>query len=1019
MFIFIRRNNMMIKRLTFAGVMTILLLVIVLPATEVFAATIGYFAPSSASSAGPGWTNPANALTSNNLYATAKKSNKKLTASSFNVTAIPGNATIDGIEVTVEGYHSAGSTLNVKVALWNASSGTWSSSKTTSLTTSDSTFTLGSSSDLWGKTWSANDFANANFKIQLTSTGSGGTIYIDQVQMRVHYTPGNTTLTLSPVSGSYGGTTDLIATFTETSTGNPISGKTIDFTLNGASAGSATTDASGVATLSNVSLSGIDAGSYPNGAGASFAGDGSYQATSITAALDVDGTATTLTVDPASGVYVGSESGTINLSATLTETVSGSPISGKTVSLTMGGVSIGSGTTDASGYVTVSGASLTGYDAGAYMDEIVASFSNSGAYEGSTGSGTLTVNPKELTITGVTANNKMYDTTTAAVLDTGSAALSGVISGDSVTLDISGAMGFFSDANVGVGKTVTTSGFAIGGDAGNYILTQPTATADITAYPITVTADAQSKTYGDADPSFTYTNTPLLGSDTFSGSLSRAAGENVGTYAINQGTLTAGGNYSITFVGASLTINAKTITVTADAMSKTYGDADPSLTYSNTPLLGSDTFSGSLSRVAGENVGTYAINQGTLTAGENYSITFVGANLTINAKTITVTADSKSKTYGDPDPIFTYGVEGFVSPDTFITDPTCSVPAPHDTAGEYEIVCLGGNAGANYNIAYVNGILTVTSTADPSPTVLSITRAGSSPTSADSVDFTVTFSEDVTGVNTDDFALTTTGVSGAAVSEISGSGSIYTVTVNTGSGNGTIRLDVVDDDSILDGSSNPLGGINAGNGNHTGGEKYSVVKSSSFGDVSISNPYLSYIEILYINGYTGGCSTSPLLFCPDMIMNRAQAAVFMLRGNFGSGYIPVTPTHFFKDNWLGVPRAEGWAESMYLEGLTAGCSPSPLKFCPNDQLTNVQAAVFGLRLKYGMNYTPPAPTGTVFADLTDLNFWGTGWAEQAYADGLIPACGTSGGKPMFCPNNLVNRGFGAYIIVLAKNLAMP
>jgi hypothetical protein len=82
-------------------------------------------------------------------------------------------------------------------------------------------------------------------------------------------------------------------------------------------------------------------------------------------------------------------------------------------------------------------------------------------------------------------------------------------------------------------------------------------------------------------------------------------------------------------------------------------------------------------------------------------------------------------------------------------------------------------------------------------------------------------------------------------------------------------------------------------------------------------------------------------------------------------------------------------------------------------------AVFGLRLKHGMNYTPPAATGTVFADLTDAGFWGTGWAEAAYAEGLIPACGMSGGKPRFCPNNLVTRGFGASVIVLAKNLTMP
>ena len=80
-------------------------------------------------------------------------------------------------------------------------------------------------------------------------------------------------------------------------------------------------------------------------------------------------------------------------------------------------------------------------------------------------------------------------------------------------------------------------------------------------------------------------------------------------------------------------------------------------------------------------------------------------------------------------------------------------------------------------------------------------------------------------------------------------------------------------------------------------------------------------------------------------MDRAQSAVFMLRGNFGIGYTPVTPSHFFKDKWSKGVWAEGWAESMYLEGLTEGYSTYPLKFCPYDALTNWQAAVFGLRLK--------------------------------------------------------------------------
>jgi hypothetical protein len=154
-------------------------------------------------------------------------------------------------------------------------------------------------------------------------------------------------------------------------------------------------------------------------------------------------------------------------------------------------------------------------------------------------------------------------------------------------------------------------------------------------------------------------------------------------------------------------------------------------------------------------------------------------------------------------------------------------------------------------------------------------------------------------------------------------------------------------------------------------------------------------------------------------MDRAQSAVFMMRGNFGSNYVPPAPTRIFADSWAKAPWAEGWAEAMYNSGLTSGCSSFPLKFCPYDQLTNVQLAVFGLRLKHGVNYAPPQATGTVFADLSDVNFWGTGWAEQAYTEGLLPACGTSGRNVFFCPNNLVSRGFSAHVIVKAKGLTMP
>ncbi len=109
------------------------------------------------------------------------------------------------------------------------------------------------------------------------------------------------------------------------------------------------------------------------------------------------------------------------------------------------------------------------------------------------------------------------------------------------------------------------------------------------------------------------------------------------------------------------------------------------------------------------------------------------------------------------------------------------------------------------------------------PVVLSSVRLGANPTSAPSVNFTVTFSESVTGVDKDDFSLTITGVSGASVTGVSGTGSIFTVTVNTGTGNGSIRLDVpASGVTITDLAGNPLASLP-----YTSGQTYSVNKNYS------------------------------------------------------------------------------------------------------------------------------------------------------------------------------------------------
>ena len=148
------------------------------------------------------------------------------------------------------------------------------------------------------------------------------------------------------------------------------------------------------------------------------------------------------------------------------------------------------------------------------------------------------------------------------------------------------------------------------------------------------------------------------------GSLTRTAGETVtgSPYAILQGTVTNANNpnYAITYVGANLTITTRPVTVTADAKTKVYGDADPALTFTTSSLGTGVPITGALSRVAGETVAgsPYAITQGTVTNANNpnYSITYVGANLTITVRPVTVTADAKTKVFGAVDPPLTVTV---------------------------------------------------------------------------------------------------------------------------------------------------------------------------------------------------------------------------------------------------------------------------------------------------------------------------------------------------------------------------
>jgi hypothetical protein len=162
----------------------------------------------------------------------------------------------------------------------------------------------------------------------------------------------------------------------------------------------------------------------------------------------------------------------------------------------------------------------------------------------------------------------------------------------------------------------------------NYIFTSTNGILSVTPASLTVTANTLSKIYGEIDPVLTYSTSGLINSDTLSGNLARASGENVGNYAITQGNL-ANPNYTLNYVGAELGISPANLTITANPQSKTFGEADPKLTFSIQGLVGEDKLTGELSRVAGETVKTYEITS-NVSAGDNYKLSYIPNLLTIN-----------------------------------------------------------------------------------------------------------------------------------------------------------------------------------------------------------------------------------------------------------------------------------------------------------------------------------------------------------------------------------------------------
>ncbi|MEY4688203.1 MAG: hypothetical protein RIR76_2226, partial [Verrucomicrobiota bacterium] len=340
------------------------------------------------------------------------------------------------------------------------------------------------------------------------------------------------------------------------------------------------------------------------------------------------------------------------VAAEVSERIVSGAVQGDEVSLSGGTATFGSATAANGKTVTLNGASLSGAKASNYTLSSVAT-------------ATANITSKQLTVIGLSAGNKPYDGSATAVLS-GTAGLSGAISGDDVSLTGT-ASAVFANSNGGIGKAVTVSGLSLNGAAkDNYSLAPVSLTADIAKVPLKVKAEDRSKGYdgqvfASGGHAVTYagfipgeTASVLGGSLTYGGAAATAL--NVGQHAITPAGFTSA-NYAITFLDGKLSITPRTLIIQAKDDSKVYGTAKTygtSIAFTSQGLvtgqsIGSVTITPSGGATAASPVGTYdlvptAASGGTFLAS-NYDITYQKGTLTVSSFTVTGSFVATNKTY--------------------------------------------------------------------------------------------------------------------------------------------------------------------------------------------------------------------------------------------------------------------------------------------------------------------------------------------------------------------------------------
>jgi hypothetical protein len=134
-------------------------------------------------------------------------------------------------------------------------------------------------------------------------------------------------------------------------------------------------------------------------------------------------------------------------------------------------------------------------------------------------------------------------------------------------------------------------------------------------------------------------------------------------------------------------------------------------------------------------------------------------------------------------------------------------------------------------------------------------------------------------------------------------------------------------------------------GNH--GANYMPVQPTEqvFADVLLIEWFAKWTTALWEDGYTAGCGTDPLIYCPLQEHTRTEGTVFFLRMFYGPDYRPPDPVGIFADVPVDFWGAR-WIEAAYNAGLIPACETDPeLKFCPNDPLDRAMGAYMMVQAK--------------------------------------------------------------------------